>query len=595
VELVKLLLERGVDVNTTAQSKERNTPLHLGALQGGFEVVRLLLEHGANPNLLNAAGDTPLHAAIAGDEEIEVVKALVEGGARLDIPNQDGMTPVRVTARRGRSGRAIYTWLVEKAGGKEPAPKRTAGEMRPLQEILTKDLIASLSLRPDDKWAAAQRELIARGGKIMPDALHRLDQGGDIEPILTVLAAIGPEAEPALPKLESLLASRQYGRSAFMTMEGLKPGCFQQLPRETREHAANVLFSAITGSRDDPMLTDHSIRTLVRMGDCGAECILKLLESNDPHLRRIAADVVKSAEYSHASITTKLVSLATADQDRSVRLESLRSLGKYGETRIEVKHALLAQFQHPPVLNRGSPEPEQRAMRAWQETAEAAAYSLRRFGPGIIDDLLPMLTPLENPRRKAAITALAGLGGEAVPRLVAMLSDNDRAVAISASIALERIGSPAAPALIDALDAGDDRQIGAVAGILARVKPRTGSVSLKLLAVAADDQRSDVTRITAGYAALNIDARNRDAKEVIAIVPVIVRVLEKGSFREQGLAAETAGMIGPAATEALPMLRQRMQLPDENVNTEGIVRDYVRQRARQAISAIEKEPAVAQP
>jgi hypothetical protein len=35
------------------------------------------------------------------------------------------------------------------------------------------------------------------------------------------------------------------------------------------------------------------------------------------------------------------------------------------------------------------------------------------------------------------------------------------------------------------------------------------------------------------------------------------------------------------------MLRQRLELPNENAGTGGLVRDYVRQQAQEAIAAIE--------
>ena len=48
LELVKLLLAKGARVN--AATKDGNTALHLGALQGGFPVVQLLVTEGADPN-----------------------------------------------------------------------------------------------------------------------------------------------------------------------------------------------------------------------------------------------------------------------------------------------------------------------------------------------------------------------------------------------------------------------------------------------------------------------------------------------------------------------------------------------------------------
>jgi len=43
--------------------------------------VRLLLEHGADPNIQNEYGDTPLHKA-AYNGHVDVVKLLLEHGRR---------------------------------------------------------------------------------------------------------------------------------------------------------------------------------------------------------------------------------------------------------------------------------------------------------------------------------------------------------------------------------------------------------------------------------------------------------------------------------------------------------------------------------
>ena len=67
--------------------------------------TRLLLDAGANVTDINAAGDTPLHAAAAA-AEISVIQLLVERGAPIDATNKAGQTPLALTLpREGRQQR----------------------------------------------------------------------------------------------------------------------------------------------------------------------------------------------------------------------------------------------------------------------------------------------------------------------------------------------------------------------------------------------------------------------------------------------------------------------------------------------------------
>ena len=84
VDAAKVLLERGAEVNSASRNNFKVMPLHSAAATGDpdarYEIVKLLLEHDADPNARQQDDFTPLMAADQhGDTRLR--ELLVQHGA----------------------------------------------------------------------------------------------------------------------------------------------------------------------------------------------------------------------------------------------------------------------------------------------------------------------------------------------------------------------------------------------------------------------------------------------------------------------------------------------------------------------------------
>ena len=97
--IVNLLLERGADPNMQLLFKPANargvvytrgvTPLIRAAVNADLEVVKLLLEHGADATVYTADRQTPIHAVLAGrapePQAVELIRVLQKAGTDVNV------------------------------------------------------------------------------------------------------------------------------------------------------------------------------------------------------------------------------------------------------------------------------------------------------------------------------------------------------------------------------------------------------------------------------------------------------------------------------------------------------------------------------
>lgn len=88
---------------------------HIAAHHGRADCVLELIYHGAEVDLINTKGWTPLHCAADADR-VNVCKVLVENNAPLGSKDKSQMTPFQLTCKRGHLDSGVQTevkyWLL---------------------------------------------------------------------------------------------------------------------------------------------------------------------------------------------------------------------------------------------------------------------------------------------------------------------------------------------------------------------------------------------------------------------------------------------------------------------------------------------------
>lgn len=104
---VKGYIQTGVNINGT--DSRGNSALMFAANYGQYEIAKLLLENGANPNQKNfSEGFTPIFDAIK-NSHYEVVKLLIEYGADLNVTDNQGNTPLLVAIYSNNSDQVTFS------------------------------------------------------------------------------------------------------------------------------------------------------------------------------------------------------------------------------------------------------------------------------------------------------------------------------------------------------------------------------------------------------------------------------------------------------------------------------------------------------
>ncbi|KAJ3114753.1 hypothetical protein HDU96_001696 [Phlyctochytrium bullatum] len=151
------LLDAGADVNVA--NKNGRTPLFTACSYLCKDKVRILLDHGATVNP-SGVDDSPLHAVLQSDYDtgvLEIVKVLVEAGAELDFLDKQKETPLHLAVRECHPTSALF--LLN--SGANPSSK-CRSERTPLQ-LLLEQLRDDACREWDSDWEELVEGFIQKG------------------------------------------------------------------------------------------------------------------------------------------------------------------------------------------------------------------------------------------------------------------------------------------------------------------------------------------------------------------------------------------------------------------------------------------------
>mgnify|MGYP000073018913 CR=1 FL=1 len=108
--ILRLLLDAGCDINM--QSVDGKSPLLMAVKAENHELAIYLLRRGANPNLEDENGDTPLTCYYNNKNTIELIEKLIANNADINHKNKDKINAISLARYYNRKD--IEDLLVKK-------------------------------------------------------------------------------------------------------------------------------------------------------------------------------------------------------------------------------------------------------------------------------------------------------------------------------------------------------------------------------------------------------------------------------------------------------------------------------------------------
>ena len=110
--LLKKFLAKGLDLNVLRKHRRGMwTPLHWVAQRGLTEGIAGLLANGADPNITDDKGHTPMHIIAQKGVGKNQIQLLIDHGGNIHIRDVDGKTPLDYAQKAKR--KSVANFLAE--------------------------------------------------------------------------------------------------------------------------------------------------------------------------------------------------------------------------------------------------------------------------------------------------------------------------------------------------------------------------------------------------------------------------------------------------------------------------------------------------
>jgi ankyrin repeat protein len=210
-EVVKVLIDFGVDVNLRSKNYDSWIALHWAVEGGNLSVLQVLIAAGADVNLTDDDGRTALSLA-ASSEHLPVVQALIAAGANVNLTDDDGWSALHWAGAAGylpvvqaliAAGAVVD--LTDECGRTALHLAATAGNLAVVQALIAAGAdvnltdeggMTALSLAASSEHLPVVQALIAAGADVNKrwhsdgkTALHIAANYGNLEVVRSILAA----------------------------------------------------------------------------------------------------------------------------------------------------------------------------------------------------------------------------------------------------------------------------------------------------------------------------------------------------------------------------------------------------------------------